>query len=312
MPGRNGTVHRSGAAGRSGTPGIRGILLAGGSGTRLHPLTAVTSKHLLPVYDRPLVHYPLAVLMAAGVREILVVSGPGHLAAYRSLLGDGSRLGVRLEYVVQTAPRGLADALLVAADFIGDQRVALALGDNVFHAPDLAALVRREIARLDGCTLFGSRVPDPHRYGVAALAPDGRLLDLEEKPAVPRSDLAVTGLYLYGNEAVRYAAGLTPSARGELEITDLNRRFLAEGRARLVRMGPGVTWMDAGTPDSLLDAGIFARQAHRRGVPFPTPEEAARFSGFLPPAVGASGKDGSWTGQPVRDDEVLAAGQALP
>ncbi|MFF9343706.1 MULTISPECIES: sugar nucleotidyltransferase [unclassified Streptomyces] len=259
-----------------------GIVLAGGSGSRLYPLTAVTSKQLLPVYDRPLIHYPLSVLIAAGIGDILVVTGPGHLPGYRALLGDGGHLGVRLSYAVQTVPRGLADALLVAADFIGGRRVALVLGDNVFHAPGLPELMRREIAGLDGCTLFGSRVPDPHRYGVAALAPDGSLLDLEEKPAVPRSDLAVTGLYLYDNEAVRYAAGLTPSARGELEITDLNRRFLAEGRARLVPVGPDATWMDAGTPDSLLDAGIFARRAHRRGVPFPTLEDAARRSGFLP------------------------------
>ncbi|MER8039974.1 sugar nucleotidyltransferase [Streptomyces hydrogenans] len=271
-----------GGLGPNPTSDMCGVVLAGGSGSRLYPLTVVTSKQLLPVYDRPLIHYPLSVLIAAGIGDILVVTGPGHLPGYRALLGDGSHLGVRISYAVQTVPRGLADALLVAADFIGARRVALVLGDNVFHAPELPELMRREIAGLDGCTLFGSRVPDPHRYGVAALAPDGSLLDLEEKPAVPRSDLAVTGLYLYDNEAVRYAAGLTPSARGELEITDLNRRFLAEGRARLVPVGPDTTWMDAGTPDSLLDAGIFARRAHRRGVPFPTLEEAARTSGFLP------------------------------
>ncbi|MFB7282583.1 sugar nucleotidyltransferase [Streptomyces hydrogenans] len=271
-----------GGLGPNSTSDMCGVVLAGGSGSRLYPLTVVTSKQLLPVYDRPLIHYPLSVLIAAGIGDILVVTGPGHLPGYRALLGDGSHLGVRISYAVQTVPRGLADALLVAADFIGARRVALVLGDNVFHAPELPELMRREIAGLDGCTLFGSRVPDPHRYGVAALAPDGSLLDLEEKPAVPRSDLAVTGLYLYDNEAVRYAAGLTPSARGELEITDLNRRFLAEGRARLVPVGPDTTWMDAGTPDSLLDAGIFARRAHRRGVPFPTLEEAARTSGFLP------------------------------
>ncbi|WP_282696462.1 sugar phosphate nucleotidyltransferase [Streptomyces sp. CC208A] len=265
------TARPSGTAGtdRRARLGSRAVLAAAGTA-----VVAIAAADLLNPGYSP-------------VTEVIsrYVNGPAGWLITTALFliaGASGHLGARLPYAVQTVPRGLADALLVAADFIGGRRVALVLGDNVFHAPGLPKLMRREIAGLDGCTLFGSRVPDPHRYGVAAPAPDGSLLGLEEKPAVPRSDLAVTGLCLYDNEAVRYAAGLTPSARGELEITDLNRRFLAEGRARLVPVGPGTTWMDAGTPDSLLDAGVFARRLHRRGVPFPTLEDAARTSGFLP------------------------------
>ncbi|MFJ9584827.1 glucose-1-phosphate thymidylyltransferase RfbA [Streptomyces acidicola] len=262
---------------------MKGIILAGGFGTRLHPLTTVTSKQLLPVYDKPMVYYPLSVLMQAGIREILVISRPEHLDGFRTLLGDGSALGLRLDFAVQSAPRGLADALLVGREFIGDQRVCLILGDNIFHGPELPLVLEEEVNKLDGCTLFGYPVPDPERYGVAVLDARGALVDLEEKPAVPDGDLAVTGLYLYDNEAVGYAAELTPSARGELEITDLNRRFLAEGRARLVHLGPGTAWLDTGTPDSLLEAGAFVQMFEKRqGTRIACLEEVAYRMGFVP------------------------------
>ncbi|TDC25348.1 glucose-1-phosphate thymidylyltransferase [Streptomyces sp. 8K308] len=261
---------------------MRGIILAGGSGTRLRPLTQVLSKQLLPVFDKPLVYYPLSVLMLAGVREILVISMPGHLDQYRALLGDGDRLGIRLAYAEQERPRGIAEALLIGRDFVGDDQVALMLGDNVFHGHDLAPLLREQVVKLSGATLFGYAVADPQRYGVAVLDDDGRLVDIEEKPARPRSNLAVTGLYLYDNEVLDHAAGLTPSARGELEISDVNRRFIAEGRAQLVNLGRGTMWLDAGTHESLMEAANYVRVVQQRqGTQIACVEEVAYRMGTL-------------------------------
>jgi glucose-1-phosphate thymidylyltransferase len=239
-------------------------------------LTTITSKQLLPVYDKPLVYYPLSVLMLAGIREILVISTAQHQPAFRDLLGDGSHLGLRLRYAVQPAPRGLADALLIGRDFIGDEQICLVLGDNIFYGHEFGFMLRREVEKLDGCTLFGYPVADPERYGVAVLDESERLVGLVEKPARPPGNLAVTGLYLYDNEALRYAAELSPSARGELEITDLNRRFVAEGRARLVKLGRGTAWFDTGTTDSLLEAGQFVQVMQKRqGVQIACLEEVA-------------------------------------
>lgn len=261
---------------------MRGIILAGGSGARLRPLTTVQSKHLLPVYDKPMIYYPLSVLMSAGVRDILVVCAPEHIGDYAELLGSGRQFGIRLQYAVQESPRGLAEALLIGAPFTDGDSVCLILGDNVFHSRRLPELLRTEAARLRGCTLFGHRVPDPERFGVATVAPDGRVLTLEEKPTVPRSDLAVTGLYLYDADATRYAADLVPSARGELEITDLNLRYVREGRARLVDLGPDATWFDTGTDDSLLEAARFVQLLEkRRGIRVCCPEEVAYRMGFI-------------------------------
>jgi glucose-1-phosphate thymidylyltransferase len=261
---------------------MRGIILAGGAGTRLRPLTDVTSKQLLPVYDKPMIYYPLSVLMLGGIDEILVISAPQHLDQFRGLLGDGSALGLQLSYAEQDRPRGLADALIVGREFVGDDQVALILGDNIFHGHDLASIVREQIAKLDGATLFGYPVADPERYGVAVHGPDGRLVDIEEKPARPRSNLAITGLYLYDNVALEYAAELTPSARGELEITDLNRRFVQEGRASLIDLGRGTAWLDTGTHESLLEAANYVQVLQKRqGVLMACVEEVAYRMGML-------------------------------
>ncbi|WP_304454023.1 glucose-1-phosphate thymidylyltransferase RfbA [Nocardiopsis sp. YSL2] len=261
---------------------MRGIILAGGSGTRLRPITAVSSKQLLPVYDKPMIYYPLSVLMLAGIREILVISSPEHLEAYQRLLGDGRRLGLDLEYAEQDRPRGLADALCVGREFVGDESLALILGDNIFYGHALISVLRTEIERLDGCTLFGYPVADPERYGVASVDDAGRITSLVEKPADPASNLAVTGLYFYDNEALDMAARLTPSARGELEITDLNNQFVEQGRARLVSLGRGNAWFDTGTHESLLDAALFVRVlAQRQGVRLACIEEAAYRMGFI-------------------------------
>jgi glucose-1-phosphate thymidylyltransferase len=262
---------------------MRGIILAGGSGTRLRPLTYVTSKQLLPVYDKPLVYYPLSVLMLARIREILIISDPRHLPEFRRLFGDGSQLGLSLSYAEQSAPRGLADALRIGAGFIGDESVCLILGDNIFYGNDLPGLIRQEIEKLDGATVFGYQVAEPQRYGVAVPDPvTGGLADIEEKPVRPRSNIAITGLYMYDNDAVAYARSLTPSARGELEITDLNRRYIEEGRAKLVTLGRGFTWLDAGTPESLLEAGTFVHTLQKRqGIQVACLEEIAYRSGLI-------------------------------
>lgn len=261
---------------------MRGIILAGGSGTRLRPLTSVHSKQLLPVYDKPMIYYPLSVLMQAGIREILIISTPEHLDVYRALLSDGSRLGVKLEYAVQDAPKGLPEALVIGREFIGEQKVCLILGDNIFYGHRLPDMLREEADRLEGCTLFGYQVGDPERYGVATVDEAGAILSLEEKPARPSSNLAVTGLYMYDNEALDRATQLVPSTRGELEITDLNLTFVREGRARLVQLGRGSAWFDTGTHDSLLEASMFVQVLEKRqGIRISCVEEVAYRMGFV-------------------------------
>jgi glucose-1-phosphate thymidylyltransferase len=261
---------------------MKGIILAGGSGTRLHPITQAVSKQLLPVYDKPMVYYPLSVLMLAGIREVLIISTPIDLPIFRRLLGDGSHLGMRLGYAEQPQPNGLAEAFLIGADFIGDDDVALVLGDNIFYGQGFSRLLQRQVADLDGCVLFGYPVKDPERYGVGEVDADGRLLSIEEKPRHPRSNRAITGLYLYDNEVVRMARELTPSPRGELEITDLNLAYLRQGRARLVDLGRGFAWLDTGTHDSLLEAGQFVQVLeHRQGVRIACLEEIALRMGYI-------------------------------
>lgn len=262
---------------------MRGVLLAGGAGTRLHPATLAVSKQLLPVYDKPMVYYPLSVLMLAGIREVMVVSTPHDLPLFRRLLGDGSQWGLRLEYAEQDRPRGIAHALTLAADFLRGEPCALVLGDNLFHGHDLEERLREACnCAAEGASVFAYRVADPHRYGVVEFGDDDRALSIEEKPAQPRSDWAVTGLYVYDGRAASLASSLSPSARGELEITDLNRIYLNEGSLRVVRLGRGYAWLDTGTHDSLLEAGEFVRAIEKRtGQKIAAPEEIAWRKGFI-------------------------------
>ncbi|KMS90387.1 glucose-1-phosphate thymidylyltransferase RfbA [Prauserella rugosa] len=261
---------------------MKGIVLAGGSGTRLHPITQAVSKQLLPVYDKPMIYYPISVLMLAGIREILIISTPSDLPNFRRLLGDGSQFGLELSYAEQAAPNGLAEAFVIGADFIADDDVALILGDNIFYGQGFSRTLQAEVAGLDGCVLFGYPVKDPQRYGVGEISGDGTLLSIEEKPAVPRSNKAITGLYLYDNQVVDIARGLRPSARGELEITDVNMTYLRQGRARLVELSRGFAWLDTGTHDSLLEAGQFVQVLeHRTGVRIACLEEVALRMGYI-------------------------------
>jgi glucose-1-phosphate thymidylyltransferase len=254
----------------------KGIILAGGSGTRLHPLTLSLSKQLLPVYDKPMIYYPLAVLMMAGVREILVITTPRDEPSFRALLGDGSQWGIALDYAVQPEPGGLAQAFIIGRDFIDGQPSCLVLGDNIFYGHGLVQSLKAAAARTDGATVFGYWVKDPERYGVAEFGPDGNVIGLEEKPAKARSNYAVTGIYFYDSDVCGLAAELTPSARGELEITDLNRRYLEQGRLQLERLGRGIAWLDTGTHESLIQAANFIETIEQRqGLKVCSPEEVA-------------------------------------
>ena len=269
---------------------MKGIILAGGSGTRLHPITRAVSKQLLPVYDKPMIYHPLSTLMLAGIRDILLISTPHDLPSFRRLLGDGGDLGLDLSYAEQPEPNGLAEAFLIGADHVGDETAALVLGDNIFHGPGFSGLLHRSIAGIhggdDGCVLFGYPVRDPQRYGVGEADEQGRLVSIEEKPERPRSDRAITGLYLYDNQVVDIAQGLTPSARGELEITDVNKVYLAQGRARLVDLGRGFAWLDTGTHESLLQAGQYVQVLeNRQGVRIACVEEVALRMGFIDAAA---------------------------
>jgi glucose-1-phosphate thymidylyltransferase len=255
---------------------MKGILLAGGSGTRLSPMTLAASKQLLPVYDKPMIYYPLSTLMLAGIRDILVISTPADLPQFRRLLGDGERLGIRIAYAEQPRPEGIAQAFLIGRDWIGGDACALALGDNLIFADHLSELLRRASGRRHGATVFAYRVRDPERYGVVSFDAAGRAAEIVEKPAAPASNWAVTGLYFYDQRVSDLAARIRPSARGELEITDLNRLYLEDGTLHVERLGRGCAWLDAGTPDSLLQAATFVQTIQsRQGMLVGCPEEVA-------------------------------------
>ncbi|MFJ6658898.1 glucose-1-phosphate thymidylyltransferase RfbA [Streptomyces sp. NPDC091377] len=261
---------------------MKGIILAGGHGTRLYPITLGVSKQMLPVYDKPMVYYPLSVLMLAGITEIQIIAAPQDVPGFQRLLGDGSRLGLHLTYAEQDKPRGIADAFVVGAEHIGDDSVALVLGDNIFHGPGFGEILRTSARDIDGCVLFGYPVGDPQRYGIGEVDASGRLLRLEEKPEAPRSNLAVTGLYFYDNDVADIARGLRPSDRGELEITDVNRAYLERGKAEFVQLGRGFVWLDTGTHDALTEAGQYVQILSRRqGVRIGCVEEIAWRMGYI-------------------------------
>ena len=260
----------------------KGIILAGGSGTRLYPITRAISKQLLPVYDKPMVYYPLSVLMLAGIRDVLVINTPHEQALFQNLLGDGSQWGMRIQYAAQPSPDGLAQAFLIGREFLDGAPSCLVLGDNIFYGHGLTELLRNADARDHGATVFGYWVSDPQRYGVAEFDAAGRVVGLEEKPARPKSNYAVTGLYFYDGRVCDFAAGLQPSARGELEITDLNRCYLQDGSLHLEKMGRGYAWLDTGTHESLVEASMYIETIEKRqGLRVSCPEEIAYFNGWI-------------------------------
>ncbi len=260
----------------------KGIILAGGSGTRLYPLTRSVSKQLLPVYDKPMIYYPLGILMLAGIRDILIITTPHDAGAYRGLMGDGSQWNIRLQYAVQPEPNGLAEAFIIGREFLDGDPCCLILGDNIFYGHGLVEHLREAAQRGQGATIFGYRVRDPERYGVAEFDADGRVVGLEEKPSKPKSSYAITGLYFYDGEVSELASALKPSKRGELEITDLNRAYLERGRLHLLRLGRGVAWLDTGTHESLMMAGSFIETIEQRqGMKICCPEEIAYSAGWI-------------------------------
>ena len=260
----------------------KGIILAGGSGTRLYPITHAVSKQLLPIYDKPMIYYPLSVLMLAGIRDVLVISTPQDTPRFQQLLGDGSAWGMSFQYVVQPKPEGLAQAFILGRDFVGQDDCVLVLGDNIFFGHQLVTMLRSAAAQPSGATIFAYRVKDPERYGVVLLDASGRAVDLQEKPTQPKSRYAVTGLYFYDNQVLDIAADLRPSPRGELEITDLNRRYMQMGQLSVQTMSRGIAWLDTGTHDSLLEASSFVQTIEKRqGLKVACPEEIAYRAGFI-------------------------------